>query len=120
MKKRAVAVMVAIVGVLTFGPPLDAAEKFQRLSGPQIRAKLAGMETHWADVFATNGTLISYSMGRTSMGKWNVRRDELCIGRGNDEAGCYQVWLSGKKVELRREGSSLPMEGVLQKQSVRR
>src|SRR4051794_37745302 len=122
MKKRAAAVMVAIVGVLTFGPPLDAAENFQRLSGPQIRAKLAGMEitdeAHWADVFAANGTLTSYSMGRKSIGKWNVQRDELCIGRGNDEAGCYQVWLSGKKVELRREGSSLPMEGVLQKQSV--
>src|SRR5712671_633321 len=32
----------------------DAAEKFQKLSGAQIRARLAGMEitdeTHWADV----------------------------------------------------------------------
>jgi len=102
----------------------DAAEKFQKLSGAQIRARLAGMEitdeTHWADVFAADGTLTSYSMGRKSNGKWRVQKDELCIDRGKDEGGCYQVWISGKKVELRREGSTLPLEGVLQKQSARR
>jgi len=101
----------------------DAAEKFQKLSGAQIRARLAGMEitdeTHWADVFAADGTLTSYSMARKSNGKWRVQKDELCIDRGKDDGGCYQVWLAGKKVELRREGSTLPMEGVLQKQSAR-
>ena len=116
--------VIAIAGVLAFQASVEAAEKFQKLSGPQIRAKLAGMEitdeAHWADVFAANGTLTTYSMGRKSSGKWRVQQDELCIDRGNDDGGCYQVWVSGKKVELRREGSSLPLEGVLQKQSVRR
>jgi hypothetical protein len=115
---------VAIASVLVFQASAGAAEKFQKLSGPQIRAKLAGMEitdeAHWADVFAANGTLISYSMGRKITGKWSLQRNELCIERGSDEGGCYQVWLSGRKVELRREASSLPLEGVLQKQSVRR
>jgi hypothetical protein len=124
MKKCPAAAIAAIVGVLTFGPPVDAAEKFQKLSGPQIRARLAGMEitdeAHWADIFAANGMLTSYSMGRKNSGKWHVQNDELCIDRGNEDGGCYQVWLSGKKVELRRAGSSLPLEGVLQKQSVRR
>src|SRR5262245_37452796 len=124
MKKCPLAAVVAIVFVFTFGPPIEAAEKFQKLNGPQIRARLAGMEitdeAHWADVFAANGTLTSYSMGRKSTGKWSVKRDELCIDRGSDDSDCYQVWLSGKKIELRREGSNLPLEGVLQKQSVRR
>src|SRR5436305_14514785 len=124
MNKYPVAAIAVIVGVLTFGPPLDAAEKFQKLSGSQIRARLAGMEitdeAHWADVFAANGTLTSYSMGRKNSGKWHVQNDELCIDRGNDDGGCYQVWRSGKKSELRRAGSSLPLEGVLQKQSVHR
>src|SRR5436305_10561214 len=124
MNKYPVAAIAVIVGVLTFGPPLDAAEKFQKLSGPQIRARLAGMEitdeAHWADVFAPSGTLTSYSMGRKSIGKWSVQKDELCIDRGGDDGGCYQVWLSGRKIELRREGSSLPMEGVLQKPTARR
>src|SRR5437764_7448050 len=120
MKKYSIAAIAAIVGVLTFGPPVEAAEKFQKLSGSQIRARLAGMEitdeAHWADVFAANGTLMSYSMGRKGAGKWRVRKDELCIARGGEDSNCYQVWLSGRKVELRHEGSSLPLEGVLQKQ----
>src|SRR5438046_6189544 len=124
MKKCPAAAIAAIVGVLTFGPPVDAAEKFQKLSGPQIRTRLVGMEitdeAHWADVFVANGTLTTYSMGRKTVGKWHVRTDELCIDRGEDDSGCYQVWLSGKKVELRRKDSSLPLEGVLQKPTSRR
>ena len=100
-----------------------AAEKFQRLSGSQIRAKFAGMEmtdgTHWADVFLASGALTTYSMGRKTSGKWDVQKDELCVDRGKDDAGCYQVWLSGKNVELRHEGSSLPLEGILQRPAAR-
>jgi hypothetical protein len=95
-----------------------AAEKFQKLSGAQIRAKLPGMEitdeVHWADVYGRDGTLMTFSMGKKTIGKWSVKNDELCLDRGTDFQGCYQVWISGKKVELRREGSSLPLEGVLQ------
>ena len=102
----------------------QSAGKFQRLNGAQIQARLAGMEitdeVHWADVFAVDGTLTSYSMGRKNNGKWRVQKDELCIDRAKDDGGCYQVWLAGKKVELRREGSTLPLEGILQKQSARR
>jgi hypothetical protein len=100
-----------------------AAEKFQKLSGAQIRARLAGMEmtdgTHWADVYLANGALTTYSMGRKTSGKWDVQKDQLCVDRGKDDAGCYQVWLSGNKVELRREGASLPMEGILQRPAAR-
>ena len=104
----------------------DAAEKFQKLGGSQIRSRLAGMEitdeVHWADVFAANGTLTSYSMRAKKTGKWYVQKDDLCIDHGTDDEGaiCYQMWLAGKNVELRREGSNIPFEGVLQKQSVRR
>jgi hypothetical protein len=124
MIDRLTVAMITVGWALAVAPIVEAAEKFQKLGGSQIRARLAGMEitdeAHWADVFAANGTLTSYSMGRKSTGKWHVQKDELCIDRGKEDGGCYQVWLSGKKVELRREGSGLPLEGVLQKQSVRR
>src|SRR6266702_4212234 len=124
MNKRLAVATATVLCALAVGQGVDAAEKFQKLNGSQIRAKLAGMEitdeAHWADVFAANGTLTSYSMGRKNTGKWHVQKDELCIDRGKDDGGCYQVWLSGKKIERRREGASLPFEGVLQKQSVRR
>ena len=124
MKRCLAAATTTVVQLVLLSLAADAAERFQKLNGSQVRSRIAGMEitdeVHWADVFAANGTLTSYSMGRKNIGKWHVQKDELCIDRGNDDGGCYQVWLAGKKIELRREGSSLPLEGVLQKQSVRR
>jgi hypothetical protein len=124
MNKRLALLAAAVLCAFAVEARAESTEKFQRLTGAQVQARLAGMEitdeTHWADVFASNGTLTSYSMGRKSSGKWHVQKDELCIDRGKDDGGCYQVWLAGKKVELRREGSTLPLEGVLQRQSARR
>ena len=113
-----------LLGLAVFSSAeLMAAEKFQKLSGPQIRPRLSGMEmtdgTHWADVFLASGALTTYAMGRKTNGKWDVQKDELCVDRGKDDAGCYQVWLSGKKIELRREGATLPLEGILQKPMAR-
>ena len=111
------------VAAVAIGQVAQAEEKFQKLNGSQIRARFAGMEmtdgTHWADVFLSGGVLTTYAMGRKSSGKWDVQKDELCVDRGKDDAGCYQVWLSGKKVELRHEGASLPMEGILQRPAAR-
>ena len=110
--------------LLLFVAPVGAAQKFHKLTGAQVQAKIAGMEitdeVHWGDVFDRNGTLTSYSMGHKSVGKWRVDKDQLCIDRGKDDGGCYQVWLSGKQIELRREGSTLSLEGVLQKPKERR
>jgi len=112
---RLMIVLASVGAVLSVAA---AAEKFQKLSGSQIRAKLAGMEitdeVHWVDVYGADGTLTTFSMGKKTIGKWSVRRDELCHDRGREFQGCYQVWVSGNNVELRREGSSLPLEGVLQ------
>ena len=124
MNKRLALLAAAVLCGIAVEARAESTEKFQRLTGAQIQARVAGMEitdeTHWADVFAANGTLTSYSMGRKSSGKWRVQKDEICIDRGKDDGGCYQVWLAGRKVELRREGSTLPLEGVLQRQSARR
>ena len=124
MKWYLTVVTTAVVPLLFLSLAADAAEKFQKLSGSQIKARLAGKEitdeVHWADVFAADGTLTSYSMGRKITGKWRIQKDELCIEKGKDDSFCYQVWLAGGKVELRREGSNYPLEGVLQKQSARR
>jgi hypothetical protein len=52
--------------------------------------------------------------GRKKDGKWWIEKYELCVDRGKDDAGCYQVWLSRKNVELRRVGLPAASEGVLQ------
>jgi len=122
--KRSTVVIAASACVIAFSLSVEAAEKFQKLTGPQIRAKFAGMEltdeVHWGDVYAVNGTLTTYSMGRKTVGKWRVQGNELCLDRGQEDSGCYEVWMAGKKVELRRAGSNLPLEGVLVRPRERR
>jgi hypothetical protein len=71
---------------------------------------------HWRDVYERTGALKSYSMGRVLTGTWRVEKDQLCLDLEEEPtAGCYEVWVSGNKVELRPEGPDSPLEGVLQK-----
>jgi hypothetical protein len=111
---------LALLGSICMISTIGAQERFQKLAGQQIQAKLAGMEltdeTHWGEVLNRNGTLQIYSMGHKSIGKWRVQKDQLCLDHGKEPGGgCYEVWLAGNKVELRNRDSSLPLEGVLQK-----
>src|SRR5712692_5129399 len=95
-----------------------AAENFQKLSGAQIRAKFAGMqltdEVHWRYVYDRDGRLRSYSMGTKKVGKWAVEKDELCLYLKEPDDGCYEVSLSGERVEMKPSGVGLTLEGVLQ------
>jgi hypothetical protein len=111
------------LAVATLGASAAAEEKFQKLTGGQIRARLAGMEltdnVHWRDLYQRNGTVMSASMGRKRTGKWRVEDDQLCIEFEKEPIPtCYDVWLSGKTVELRREGL-LPLQGTLEPSSGR-
>ena len=110
----------AILSAVALACPARAEQSFQKLTGAQIQAKFSGMEltdeAHWGEVFEPNGTLTITSMGQKSIGKWRIRRDQLCLEtRQEPGGGCYEVWASGKNVELRNQASSLPLEGVLQK-----
>ncbi len=96
----------------------EAAEAFRALKGSEIKARFAGMEfadgVHWSYVFGRNGRVKSFSMGKPGAGTWRVQKDELCLTGGPGEPGCYQVWIAGQSVQLRREGT-LPEEGSLKR-----
>jgi hypothetical protein len=101
-----------------------AEEKLQKLTGGQIRAKLAGMEftdeTHLYDLYEQSGRVTSNSMGRKRTGKWRVEKDRLCVEIDKEPpAKCYEVWAAGKTVELKSEGL-LPLQGVVRPPSGRR
>lgn len=100
------------------GMSASAADDFRRLRGKEITARFNGMEftdeVHWAYVFEKGGRLNIFSMGRPGMGSWKVDKDELCLDRPPDEPRCYEVWVSGQNVQLRRE-PEIPDEGILQK-----
>ena len=119
MREQLPVVVIVVATCITLSTSLRAEEKFQRLNGQQIRVKFVGMEltdqSHWGDVFQPNGILATYSMGHKSLGKWRIQKDQLCLDRGNEGGGCYEVWLAGKKVELRNQVSNFPLEGVLQR-----
>ena len=109
---------LALLAVAALGSTAVTEEKFQKLTGGQIRAKLADMEltdnVHWRDRYQRNGTVMSTSMGRKRTGKWQIENDQLCIEFEKEPIPqCYDVWLSGNQVELRREGLS-PLEGTLE------
>ena len=117
-KRRLRVAALACLGVATLGPSAAAEEKFHKLTGGQIRTKLAGMEltdnVHWRDLYQRNGTVMSTSMGRKRTGKWQIENDQLCVEFEKEPIpDCYDVWLSGKQVELRREGL-LPLQGILE------
>ena len=117
-KKRMTAATIALLTAATLGSGAPAEEKYQKLSGSQIRTKFAGMEltdeAHWRDFYERGGTVSGMSMGRKRTGKWRIEKDELCVEFDKDPpAKCYQVWLSGKNVELRREGL-YTLQGVLE------
>ena len=122
--KRELRIMgLALLAVAALGSTAVTEEKFQKLTGGQIRAKLAGMEltdnVHWRDSYQRNGTVMSASMGHKRTGKWQIEDDQLCIEFEKEPTpDCYDVWLSGKEVELRREGL-LPLQGILEPSSGR-
>jgi len=98
--------------------------KFQKLTGSQIRARIAGMqmtdEVHWRYVYDRNGTLRTQSMGRARAGTWSIQKDELCLDLGGGpDGGCFEVWLSGRNVEMRPTGIGLPLEGVIERSTDR-
>jgi len=106
-----------LVAAVVASSTTAAEEKFQKLSGAQIRAKIAGMEVsdevHWRDFYDRSGKVTSSSMGRKRTGKWRIEKDQLCIEFEKETPNCYEVLLSGKKVKLQREGI-LPLEGVVE------
>jgi hypothetical protein len=112
--------IAVILGVIVLAPCAEADQRFHKLTSAQIEAKFVGTEltdeSHWGEIFGRNGMLAITSMGQKSAGKWRLRKAELCLETGEAPGGsCYEVWLSGKNVELRNQDSSLPLEGVPQK-----
>jgi hypothetical protein len=118
MKEWVTMVAAITIGSVLFEISPVAAENVQKLSGAQIHSKFAGMqltdEVHWRYVYDRDGRLRSYSMGTKKVGKWAVEKNELCLYLMQSDDGCFEVSLSGKRIEMRPSGLGLPLEGVLQ------
>ena len=118
MKNVVIMLIAATLGGLSYEISAVAAEKVKKLSDVQIRARFAGMQltdgVHWRDVYDRDGTLRSYSNGTEKVGKWAVERNELCVYFKEPDDGCYEVSLSGDRIEMKPSGLGLSIEGILQ------
>jgi hypothetical protein len=116
------AVPLAALAAL-FATTALGAERFRHLTAREIRARLSGMEftdeAHWAQVFARGGELKSFALGRARTGTWRVENDQLCLDREVDGQRCFQVWVSGRNVQLRDPVIEMVEEGILQRPQTR-
>jgi hypothetical protein len=112
------ALTFGIGGSVAFDADFVAAQSLRKLSGAQIRAKLAGMqltdEVHYRFVYDRDGTLRSYSMGVKKVGKWVVEKDELCLYLQEPDDGCYEVSLTGNTIEMKPMGLGGTLDGIIQ------
>jgi hypothetical protein len=118
MKELVTILVAATLCSISFQVSPVAAENLRKLSGSQIRERFAGKqltdEVHFRDVYDRDGTLRSYSMGTKRVGKWAVEKDELCQYFREPDDGCYEVSLSGDRIEMKPSGLGLSIEGILQ------
>src|SRR5262249_13181804 len=112
-----------LLAAATSASSAAAEEKFQKLTGAQIRAKVAGMELtdniHWRDLYQRNGSVTSTSMGRNRTGKWQIEKDRLGVEFDKELPTCHKALIAWKKAKLQREGV-LPLEVVIEPPSGRR
>jgi len=87
-------------------------EGFKQLSGAQIRVQFTGKQltdgAHWGESYQPGGRLVTEEdRQQKARGTWRIKDDQLCTDLGkNMGSRCYEVWMSGRKVELRMPGSS--------------
>jgi hypothetical protein len=67
MKYRAATKIMVLVSALLGVPGAGGVENFRQLSGPQIRARFAGMDltddVHWREAYERDGAFRSRGMG---------------------------------------------------------
>ena len=112
---RVVASLIVSVAICSSGAAAE--ETFQKLTGAQIRGRIAGMEVsdevHWRDFYDRTGRVTSSSMGHQRTGKWRIEKDQLCVEFEQEMPNCYEVLVRGKRGRLQREGA-LPLEVIIE------
>jgi hypothetical protein len=61
-------------------------------------------EVHFRDVYDRDGTLRSYADAKERIGKWSIEKDQLCVYFRETDDSCYEVWLSGGRIEMKPSG----------------
>jgi len=112
---RVVGRLIVSVAICSSGAAAEGT--FQKLTGAQIRGRIAGVEVsdevHWRDFYDRTGRVTSSSMGHQRTGKWRIEKDQLCVEFEQEMPNCYEVLVRGKRGRLQREGA-LPLEVIIE------
>ncbi len=107
MKELVTILVAATLGSISFQVSPVAAENSRKLSGSQIRERFTGKhqtdEVHFLEGYDRDRRLRNYSNGRKTV---------LYFKEPDD--GCYEVSLSGDRIEMKPSGLGLSIEGILQ------
>ena len=78
-----------------------AAVNYEKLSGPQIGAKVRrDAAAHGRGALST-ARCEAIQMGTKKVGKWAVEKDQLCLYLRKLDDGCYEASLSGSQIEMK-------------------
>lgn len=106
-------IRVSMAAIILGAHVVHAGPAMHPLSEKELRQQVIGREVtdgaHWADRYLPDGRAEGHSLGKAYVGSWTIDNDELCLTRQAKRlrTECFQVWLSGTRVEYRRGGVAL-------------
>ena len=104
--------------VLAFPAVGMTAEIYRRLPDAEIRATVTNMEiseAHFSEQYMADGTVRIVDLGSRVLGTWKVKAGQICIEAHKAEySRCKEIWISGKKYQLRFPGDPVPFDVEIQ------
>ncbi|ABF13057.1 MULTISPECIES: hypothetical protein [Cupriavidus] len=107
--KRILTAVCAGIAITSSATAATAQDVFRHLKASEIKRTISGKVItdgpHWADKFASDGTVESIMQGQVQKGRWSVRGSNLCLAYPSAKAEeCFEVWRYGQMIEYRRDG----------------
>lgn len=104
---------LSIAAFLLGAHAVHAGPLMRQLSDAELRKHVIGHEitdgAHWADRYLSDGKAEGHSLGKAYAGTWRIEESELCLTKQarHPRTECFEVWLSGARVEYRRGVATL-------------
>nr|WP_315595026.1 hypothetical protein [uncultured Cupriavidus sp.] len=106
---RVLSALCAGIAIASSASAATAQDVSRHLKASEIKRTISGKVItdgpHWADKFASDGTVESVMQGQEQKGRWHVRGSNLCLTYPSAKAEeCFEVWRYGQMSEYRRDG----------------
>ena len=98
--------MVTVSIAFVSASALHAEDDFKLLGSREIQTRVVGKDitdaSHWSMYLRPDGALIGAESATRWTGTWKSEKNKLCMSNPNSKLlDCYDVWMSGEKINLR-------------------